>query len=537
MSKYKHEYASIAELLGTPPPAKVTCGDVAKAVLFIALFVFTAFCIAVSMDPLPEEPTAPAWQAAMVPGVLNGTDQEQAGEDGTAKALLDLAYRLKGKLLLPSMDTFSSASAIWNMAAPVPLAIVEAADENDVVETMKLLERFPDLEFTIRSGGHHILGYSSVANGLVLSLSDVNSISVDDKGVFTMGPGARVQEVVHATLPQGWGTVVGICGLVAEGGHSLAGGIGYLTRKYGLAADNVVSYNVVLHNGSLVTASHHEHPELFWALRGAGSNNFGVVTQIEMQAYPTFGDIAMGEVAVPVEDAPRFFAALGTFEASIPREIFGFFTCSDLLSGAVTYVGVDEYDVIRGINYLEDEFPSLLQIDPGNMSVSRISWVEDAYAEDNMYGNLADSWTGFITKEMATEETFQTIFDELGDLLYSPYLVVEFCFIGGAINDKEPDFNAFAFRDTQYLFSLLEVVPGDLDDAQEIYEALGAKLEVVFDRLKPLLYGTLLNFPVDTSSAEEYLSAYHGEHLESLQAIKRKYDPENRFRYKQSIPI
>eukprot|EP00968_Pinguiococcus_pyrenoidosus_P007564 scaffold503_cov375-Pinguiococcus_pyrenoidosus.AAC.22 len=266
------------------------------------------------------------------------------------------------------------------------------------------------------------------------------------------------------------------------------------------------------------------------ALRGAGSNNFGVVTQIEMQAYPTFGDIAMGEVAVPVEDAPRFFAALGTFEASIPREIFGFFTCSDLLSGAVTYVGVDEYDVIRGINYLEDEFPSLLQIDPGNMSVSRISWVEDAYAEDNMYGNLADSWTGFITKEMATEETFQTIFDELGDLLYSPYLVVEFCFIGGAINDKEPDFNAFAFRDTQYLFSLLEVVPGDLDDAQEIYEALGAKLEVVFDRLKPLLYGTLLNFPVDTSSAEEYLSAYHGEHLESLQAIKRKYDPENRFR-------
>jgi hypothetical protein len=224
-------------------------------------------------------------------------------------------------------DDHDDAFHVWShqiddQRLPPPIAIVQVQSEQDVVLAVKVLAQLDaehQIPFRIQSGGHHYDGRSSVASGIVLSLRRLNSISIDDfhnnnnnnnnnnndgsssnAAVATIGPGALVIDVLEQVLqPHSYGAVVGACPSVGEGGYILGGGFSYYSRLHGLGVDNVLEMRVVLASGTLVTASISRHPDLFWAMLGAGSAGYGVVTSFKYRLFPSQDKQLYGQGALP----------------------------------------------------------------------------------------------------------------------------------------------------------------------------------------------------------------------------------------------
>ena len=166
-----------------------------------------------------------------------------------------------------------------------PAAVVRCGDAADVMAAVNFA-RTHGLLTAIRGGGHNGGGLGTCDDGLVIDLSPMRGVRVDPSA-RTMSPGGGCvwNEVDHATHPFGLAVPCGFVSSTGVGGLTLGGGIGYLTRKYSLTIDNLLSADVVLADGSFVTTDEHHHPDLFWALRGGGGN-FGVVTSFEFRAHP-----------------------------------------------------------------------------------------------------------------------------------------------------------------------------------------------------------------------------------------------------------
>src|SRR5437762_6011625 len=166
-----------------------------------------------------------------------------------------------------------------------PVMIARCADVADVV-TAVIFARQNDLKVAIRGGGHNGPGLGSVDDGLMIDMSMMKGVRVNPTAsTVRVGPGCTQGDVDHATHIYGLAVPAGIVSTTGISGLTLGGGTGYLTRKHGLTIDNLIEADVVLADGTLVTASATEHPDLFWALRGGGGN-FGVVTSFLFQAHP-----------------------------------------------------------------------------------------------------------------------------------------------------------------------------------------------------------------------------------------------------------
>jgi len=171
------------------------------------------------------------------------------------------------------------------------MAVIEPAHERDVqlaVPVLANLSLYCNFPFRIRSGGHHKAAFSTVAKDAVLSMVRLHHVHLHShdastgSAVATMGPAVTVARFLdEIKIPHGYGGVIGFCTSVAEGGFALGGGLGLQSRLHGLGADSVQSMCIVLADGSVQQVSEIEHSELFWALRGAGRGNFGVVTEME----------------------------------------------------------------------------------------------------------------------------------------------------------------------------------------------------------------------------------------------------------------
>ena len=196
-----------------------------------------------------------------------------------------LASQLQGTIVLPGDESYEAARSVHLVTDARPAMIVRAASVGDVVATVNFA-RERQLDMAVRSGGHSIAGYSTLAGGVVLDLSPVKSFAVDTESrIARLGPGLTWGEVAEALHPHGLGLTAGDTATVGVGGLSLGGGIGWFVRKYGMVIDRVRSIEVVLADGQVVTASATEHPNLFWALRGGGGN-FGIATSFEVEVHP-----------------------------------------------------------------------------------------------------------------------------------------------------------------------------------------------------------------------------------------------------------
>jgi hypothetical protein len=256
--------------------------------------------------------------------------QQQHGRSLNAAHQLDdvatqaFASTLRGRLIQPSDPEYDAARRVYNgMIDRHPALIARCANVADVIAAVNFA-REQQLAVAVRGGGHNGGGLGVCDDGLVIDLSAMRGIRVDPvaQTVHAEG-GCLLGDIDHATQAFGLATPFGIMSTTGVGGLTLGGGIGNLTRACGLSIDNLLEVDVVLADGTLVTASEHEHPDLFWALRGGGGN-FGVVTSFVFKLHPV-STVYGGPMFWPIEQATELLRWYRAFITQAPEELNGWF--------------------------------------------------------------------------------------------------------------------------------------------------------------------------------------------------------------------
>ncbi|HYG67061.1 MAG TPA: FAD-binding protein, partial [Anaeromyxobacteraceae bacterium] len=245
---------------------------------------------------------------------------------GVERAVVDeLRGKLRGGCLAPGEQGYEEARRLYNaMIERHPAVIARCTTVDDVVAALRFA-RDRRLDVAIRAGGHNGAGLGSVDGGLVVDLRDLREVRVDAAGrTATVQGGALLGDLDRAAGAEGLATPAGIISTTGVAGLTLGGGHGYLTRKLGLTVDNLVSAEVVLADGRIVTASEQEHPDLFWALRGGGGN-FGVVTSFTLRLHPV-ANVFAGPTLWPLEAAGDVLRWYREFLPKAPEDVYGFFS-------------------------------------------------------------------------------------------------------------------------------------------------------------------------------------------------------------------
>ena len=239
------------------------------------------------------------------------------------EAIATFAQSLRGPVIGRDHPEYGEARKLYNaMIDKRPLLIARCTDVADVIAAVKF-GRDSKLPVAIRGGGHNGPGLASVNDGLVIDLSTMKGVRVDAKQkTVRVGPGCTTGDVDHATQAFGQAVPFGVLSTTGVAGLTLSGGHGYLSRQYGLAVDSLLEADVVLADGSFVTASDTENADLLWALRGGGGN-FGVVTSFLFRTHPV-SMVYGGPIVFELADAPAVMKWFRQFQPSAPEEFYMF---------------------------------------------------------------------------------------------------------------------------------------------------------------------------------------------------------------------
>src|SRR5262249_20406921 len=236
----------------------------------------------------------------------------------------ELRSKLPGELITPADAGYETARKVYNaMIDRRPALIARCHDSADVMAGVTFA-REQGLALALRGGAHNGPGLGTVEGGLVLDLAPMKGVRVDPKTrTVRVAGGAVWGEVDHATHAFGLAVPSGVISTTGVGGLTLGGGIGYLSRRYGLTIDSLLEVDMVLADGSQVTANAHEHPDLLWAVRGGGGN-FGVVTSFLFQGHPV-GTVYGGPIFWPFEKGPEVIRFWEDLILKAPEDLNGWF--------------------------------------------------------------------------------------------------------------------------------------------------------------------------------------------------------------------
>src|SRR5246127_1883605 len=233
----------------------------------------------------------------------------------------NLKSKVEGQIVLPGDSSYDEVRQIWNaMIERRPALIVRCAESDDVPHAIAFA-RANGLEISIRGGGHNIAGSAVCDNGVMVDFSTMRLVRVDaEKKRAYVEPGATLADFDEAAQVHGLATPVGINSTTGIAGLTLGGGFGWLTRKYGMTIDNLLSVEVVTADGEKTRASENENADLFWAIRGGGGN-FAIVTQFEFKLHEGGPEILAGLMVFPFEQAKQVLAKYREFVESAPEEL------------------------------------------------------------------------------------------------------------------------------------------------------------------------------------------------------------------------
>ncbi|MDR5868615.1 FAD-binding oxidoreductase [Halomonas koreensis] len=453
----------------------------------------------------------------------------------TGPALSNLRERVRGRLLSPDDDGYEAARCLFNaMIDKRPALIVQCVDVADVMAALAVA-RAQGLDVAMRSGGHNGPGLALVDGGLVIDLSPMRGVRVDPEArTVRVEPGCTWGDVDHATHAFGLATVSGIISTTGVGGLTLGGGHGYLTRRYGLTIDNLVSADVVLADGRLVHASEAEHPDLFWALRGGGGN-FGVVTSFEYRLHPVDTVIA-GPMFWPLDalaptlrwyrdwlpEAPEeLYAFYLTGEVPpappFPEELHGRKVCG-LMWCCTGEPGQAEAAIRQARKVAEPLFEHI-----GEMPYPALQSLFDGlYAPGDQWYWKGDFVRDISDAAIAVHRRFAEVPTTQSTMHLYP--------VDGAAGRPGVGETAWGHRDITWSMVIAGVDPdpgrADLirDWARDYWQALHPHSAG----------GAYVNFMMEEGEAR--VQATYGDNFARLQAIKAKYDPDNVFHVNQNIP-
>ena len=440
---------------------------------------------------------------------------------------------LRGDLIQPDDPEFDDVRAVYNaMIDKHPRLIARCSNVADVITAVKF-GRDNDLETAVRSGGHNGAGFATVEDGLVIDLSDMTGVHVDPEAkTVHVEPGCTWGDVDHATHAFGLATVSGIISTTGVGGLTLGGGHGYLTRKYGLTIDNLVSADVVLADGELVHASENENEDLFWALRGGGGN-FGVVTSFEFQLHPVETVVA-GPMFWPIDDLEETMRWYREWLPEQPEDVYAFYLIHEVpgdpfpeeihgenVCGLMwCYLGPEDEaeDVIQPARDVAE--PLFEHIDPMPYPALQTMF-DDLYPEGDQWYWKGDLVYELTDEAIAEHERFAEVPTPKSGMHIYP--------IDRAVDEVGADETAWGHRDATYSMAIVGVDP---DPANQ--ELITNWTRDYWEAVHPhTARGSYVNFMME--EGEDRIRASYGDNYERLQEIKARYDPDNFFRVNQNI--
>ena len=435
---------------------------------------------------------------------------------------------LSGVVVTKESPNYEECCLSWNRAIEKhPLVIVYCQENQDVIQAIKWAKQY-GVPFRIRSGTHHYEGYSTGDQLLVIDVSCMNRIELNETTVKVQG-GVRNRELYEAVCGAGYPFPGGGCPTVGVAGYTLGGGWGYSSRLFGLGCDQLIEAEVITAEGQLIVANANQHEDLFWALRGSGGGNFGAVTsltyrlpeKIEMATlinidYEHVGFAKVVDVALRYQ---RFFKNLDR-RLNLKMAMYN----SETKGKGVKLTGLF-YGSKEEAQDLLSLFQDATDFDFDYMTVLQANReIQDSHPEFEMYR----SGGRFIHRDYSADEllTMLDLIDERAQ--GSLYTAITFYGLGGAIADIEKDETAFYYRDASFILGFQSV----WEDPK--YRAINNEWVLErFNVLATYTRGSFINFPIVQPG--DYEKNYYGDNLEALKAVKRKYDPEGIFNFEQAI--
>jgi FAD/FMN-containing dehydrogenase len=448
----------------------------------------------------------------------------------------DLGSGFAGELIGPEDPRYDEARKVYNgMIDRRPALLARCTSPEDVVRAIAFA-RGRELPLAVRGGGHNGAGLGTCDDGVVIDLSPINEVQVDPQArTVRVGGGCTWGEVDRATDEHGLATPSGIISTTGVGGLTLGGGLGHLTRKYGLAIDNLLEAELVLASGDRVRVSADEHPDLYWAIRGGGGN-FGVVTSFLFRLNEA-GTVIGGPTFWPVEIGAEALSAYREFLPNAPRELNGFFAFHTVppappfpeeihlrkVCGVVwCYLGSEE-DAAKAMAPLLDALPEPLLHGP---HPARHFELQSAF--DGLYPPGEQwYWRADFVNEIPDEaaEIHARFAAEMPTMKSTMHMYP----IDGAAHDVAPSDTAWSYRDANWgsVFAGVDPDPANVD-------AIRQWSIDYFEALHPYSAGgAYVNMMMD--EGQERVRAAYRDNYDRLARIKASYDPDNVFRINQNI--
>src|SRR3989440_379412 len=464
-----------------------------------------------------------------------GGHTEMSAVTPAENAARELGTGFEGELIGPEDAGYEEARALFNaMIDKRPSVIARCANPEDVAGVVGFA-RSHDLPLAIRGGGHNVGCLGSWGDGIVADLSLLRSITVDpEAGTVRVGGGCTWAEVDTATHEHDLAVPCGIISTTGVGGLTLGGGIGHLTRGYGLTIDNLLSAEVVLADGQLVTASPDENADLFWAIRGGGGN-FGVVTTFVFRAHPV-STVVAGPTFWAIEEAEDVLRTYREFLPAAPRNLGGFF-CFHFVPPAPPFPEELHMRKVCGVVWCFDgseedaakEMAPMLEVGTPLMhGVGPMPLPTWNSAFDSLYGP-GDQWywRGGLLDENPDESVEQNV--AWGNTMPTWKSGTHMYPIDGAAHDVGKDETAWNYRDATWSQVIIGV-DADPAKAGELRDwAVGYE-----ESIRPYSAGgAYSNFMMD--EGHDRVRATYGASYDRLARIKAEYDPDNIFRVNQNI--
>jgi FAD/FMN-containing dehydrogenase len=441
-------------------------------------------------------------------------------------SLADLRRSHRGLVIAPEDSGYDPGRMTFNgMIDRRPHVIVRPLDVDDVISAVSYA-READLPIAIRGGGHSVAGHCIGDGGVVVDLRLMRSVDVDpDARTATCGGGSLWEDLDPPCLRHGLATPGGTFGDTGVAGLTLGGGIGHLVGLHGLTLDNLIRATVVTVDGEVLSASEAENDELFWALRGGGGN-FGVVVDFTFRIHPV-GQLLGGVLVYRLEDAGDVLTTWRALAADAPDKL----ACFALVSRSAVSPQEGAFVSVAYFGDPEEGYEAMQPLMDGPAPVldalRPMYYAELQEIFGRMPFGLRNYWSGRFLRELPdelVELTAATFADEdvHGTVLLEP--------LSGAAARVPPEATAFAGREASFNATFINtwVDPGEDERKIEIARSFSSSLAPW------AIGGGYINYA--SESAGDGMETEYGAHrFERLREVKRRYDPDNRFRFNHNI--
>lgn len=442
-----------------------------------------------------------------------------------------------GSVILPEDIQYQEAREIWNaMIDRRPSMIACCTSSDDVAQSLNFVRRH-DLPFSVRGGGHNIAGSSVCDNGVMIDLSLMKKVDIDPElHLAYVEPGCTLADFDVSAQAYGLATPLGINSTTGVAGLTLGGGFGWLSRKYGMTIDNLLGVDVITADGRQLHACESENADLFWGIRGGGSN-FGIVTRFKYQLHPVGPNVLSGLIVYPFNEAKSVITQFARFTETMPDELNVWMVTrkapplpflpeavhgKEIVALAICYAG----DPVEGEKYIEPlrkfgtAYGEHIGVQP------YIDWQQTF--DPLLTPGARNYWKSHNFSTLG-EGSIDAII-EYAEVLPSSQCEIFIATIGGQTGRVPPEAMAYSNRDANYVMN----VHARWETAAEDERCINWAREF-FTRSQPFASGgAYVNFL--TADETDRTAFAYGANYERLVALKKKFDPTNLFRINQNIP-